>query len=161
MIVTVACVAVPLLGMVVIHSLTLRPDLYDLVARPVNQSGSPPVIGWSGLAGGLGDRRIRMLGYMMDNEPAIPDGKLVSNFVLVPEAGALLHPAHRIPDEMIDIRLRSGGAIRFQSRQLVWAEGLLNSCYVSDRSSEPLYCLTDAAVEGAEPGDITRYFRNP
>ncbi len=147
--------------MVVVHSLPLRPDLYNLVARPDKQPGSLPIIGWSGLAGGLCDCRIRVLGYMMDNEPAIPDGKLVSNFVLVPEAGALLHPAHRDPDETIDIRLRAGGAIRFETRRLVWAEGRLSSCYVSDRSSDPLYCLTDAAVRDADPGDINRFFRVP
>jgi hypothetical protein len=152
---------VPLLGLVAVHSLSIRPDLYDLVVRADNQSGKPPIMGWSGLTGRLCDCRVRMLGYMMDNERPIPDGTIVSNFVLVPEAGALLHPAHRIPEEMIDIRLRAGGVIRFQSRQLVWAEGLLTSCYVSDRSSEPLYCLTDAAVLSAEPGDISRFFRNP
>lgn len=161
MILVLASVAVPLLGLVAAHTATIRPDLYDLVVRADDHPDKPPISGWSGLTGGLGDRRIRMLGYMMDNEPAIPDGKLVSNFVLVPEAGALLHPAHRIPEEMIDIRLRAGEPIRFRSRRLVWAEGQLSSCYVADRSSEPLYCLTDAAVTDADPGDINRYFRNP
>ena len=98
---------------------------------------------------------------MIDGQRPLPDGTSVSNVVLVPDAGTLLHPAHRIPEEMIDIRLRAGGVIQFKSRQLVWAEGMLNSCYVSDRGAEPLYCLTDAAVLGAESSDINRFFRNP
>jgi len=151
----------PLLAMVVIHSVTIRPDLYDLVARSDTRLGDPPITSWSGLAGGPRDRRVRMLGYMMDNEPPIPNGRSVSNFVLVPEAGALLHPAHRDPEEMIDIHLRAGGVIQFESRRLVWAEGLLTSCYVSDPRSDPLYCLTDATVLAADPRDINRFFRNP
>jgi hypothetical protein len=156
-----AGVAVPLLGTFAIQSLTMRPDLYDLVPRADMPSRNPPIIGWSGLAERLCDCRTRILGYMMDNDRPIPDGKRVSNFVLLPEAGTLLHPAHRIPEEMIDIRLGAGGVIEFESRQLVWVEGVLNSCYVSNHGTEPSYCLTDAAALRVEPGDIKRFFRNP
>jgi hypothetical protein len=62
---------------------------------------------------------------------------------------------------MIDIRLGAGGVAKFKSRQLVWAEGVLSPCYVSNRRTEPSYCMTDAAALGAESGDIKRFFRNP
>ena len=159
--VIVAGVTLPFVAVTAIQSLTMQPDLYDLVVRSDNQSPNPPIIGWSGLAGRVCDCRTRILGYMMDNQRPIPDGTSVSNFVLLSDAGTLLHPAHRIPEEMIDIRLRAGAVTQFKSRQLVWAEGTMTSCYTSSRGTEPLYCLTDAAVLGAESSDINRFFRSP
>jgi hypothetical protein len=155
-----AGVAVPILGTLAVQSFTMKPDLYYLVARADAQSHNPGIISWSGLTEKPCDCRVRMLGYMMENQRPIPDGASVSSFLLVPDAGTLLVPAPRIPEETINIRLRAG-VTRFKSRQLVWAEGVLSSCYVSNRPTEPSYCLTDAAALGAEPGDINRFFRKP
>jgi hypothetical protein len=102
-----------------------------------------------------------VLGYMMDDDPPITEGASVSAFVLMSETGSLLHPAHRIPEEMISVRLRSGAVTRFQSRRLVWVRGTLSPCYASDRGAEPQYCLTDAEMAGADRGDITRVFSSP
>jgi hypothetical protein len=156
-----AGVAVPVLGAIAIQNLTKQRDLYNLVVRPETQSRNPPIIGWSGLTEKPCDCRVRILGYMMDMQKPVPDGMSVADFILVPDTGTLLHPPHQIPEEMIDIHLRAGRATRFKSRQLVWAEGLLTSCYVSNRGAEPLYCLTDASVLNAAIGDINRFFRHP
>ena len=156
-----ASVAVPILGTIAVQSLTVKPDLYYLVVRTDAQSSSPPIMGWSDLAGKPCDCRVRMLGYMMDYQRPIPDGTSVSNFALVPDAGTLLVPAPRVPEETIDVVLRAGGVTRFKSRQLVWAKGVLTACYVSNRGTDPSYCLTDAVALGAKPGDISRFFRQP
>ena len=156
-----AGVAVPILGTIAVQSFTMKPDLYYLAVRADGQSHNPEIIGWPGLTGKPCDCRVRMLGYMMDNQRPFPDGTSVSSFLLAPDAGTLLIPAPRIPEETIDIRLRAGSVARFKSRQLVWAEGVLSSCYVSNRGTEPSYCLTDAAALRAEPGDINRFFRKP
>ncbi|MGD0498185.1 MAG: hypothetical protein ABSC23_07090 [Bryobacteraceae bacterium] len=156
-----AAVAVPMLGAVALQMLTMQPDLYDLAARADAPSSDPPTVGWPALTGKPCDCRVRILGYMIDNQRPIPKGGSVSNFVLVPDAGTLLDPARRIPEEMIHVSLQAGRATPFKSRQLVWAEGVLSSCYVSNRGAEPLYCLTDAVAQGAERGDIHRFFRNP
>jgi hypothetical protein len=155
-----AGVAVPILGTLAVQSFTMKPDLYYLVARADAQSPNPPIIGWSDLTGKPCDCPVRMLGYMRDNQRPIADGTSVSSFLLAPDAGTLLVPAPQIPEETVNIRLRSG-VTRFKSRQLVWAQGVLTSCYVSNRRTEPSYCLTDAAALGAEPGDINRFFRKP
>jgi hypothetical protein len=156
-----AGVAVPTLGTIAVQSLTLKPDLYYLVVRTDAQPSSPPITDWSDLAGKPCDCRVRMLGYMMDYQRPIPDGTSVSNFAFVPDVGTLLIPAPWVPEETIDVLLRAGGVARFKSRKLVWAEGVLTACYVSNRGTDPLYCLTDAAALGAEPGDINRIFRKP
>lgn len=154
-----AGLAVPLLGMFAIESLTMQPDLYDLLVRTDIQPRNPPILGWPGLTGTPCDCRVRLLGYMMDGRRAAADGASVSNFILVPDAGSLPFSPPRVSGEMIDIRLAGGGAIEFKGGRLVWAEGVLNSCYVSNRGTEPSYCLTDAAALRAEPGDIKRFFR--
>jgi hypothetical protein len=100
-----AGVAVPLLGTIAIQSLTMKPDLYDLVVRTDTQSRIPPIMGWPGLTGAPCDCRVRMLGYMTDNQRPIPDGTGVSNFLLVPDIGTFLIPAPRIPEETIHVRL--------------------------------------------------------
>jgi hypothetical protein len=156
-----AGLAVPLLGVFAIESLTMQPDLYDLLVRTDIQPRNPPILGWPGLTGKPCDCRVRLLGYMMDGRRPVADGTNVSSFILVPDAGSLLFPPPQISEEMIDIRLGAGGVTKFKSRQLVWAEGVLSSCYISNRGTEPSYCMTEAAALGAEPGDIKRFFRNP
>lgn len=156
-----AGLAVPILGMFAIESLTMQPDLYDLLVRTDIQSRNPPILGWPGLTGTPCDCRVRLLGYMMDGRQPVADGTSVSNFILVPDAGSLPFSPPRVSEEMIDVRIAAGGAMKFNRGRLVWAEGVLNSCYVSNRGTEPSYCLTDAAALRAEPGDINRFFRHP
>ena len=156
-----AAMALLSLGPILIHTYTTEPDLFERLLLPEMHLRDPLIIDWPSLARVQADSCVRMLGYMMDDEPPISEGASVSAFVLMSETGSLVHPAHRIPEEMIAVRLRAGTVTTFQSRRLVWVRGTLSSCYVSERGEEPRYCLTDAEISGAERGDITRFFSNP
>lgn len=92
-----AGVAVPILGTIAVQSFTMKPDLYYLAVRADGQSHNPEIIGWPGLTGKPCDCRVRMLGYMMDNQRPFPDGTSVSSFLLAPDAGTLLIPAPGSP----------------------------------------------------------------
>jgi hypothetical protein len=148
-------------GPVLIHTCTTEPDLFARVVRVDARAHDPRIIDWPSLVRNQHDTHVRVLGYMMDHESPIADGKSVSRFVLLSETGSLLHPAHRIPGEMLSVSLRNGTTTQFRSRSLVWAEGNLTPCYVSPRASTPRHCLSDATVEAADRGDIARFFANP
>ena len=94
-----------------------------------------------------------MLGYMMDGYRPVPDGAPVAMFVLMPEAGHLFHPAHRIPDEMVEVWLAEGASVAYKDRDMVWVEGLL-------RRSEgrAAYAMTNAFVARADERAIAQWF---
>jgi hypothetical protein len=48
-------------------------------------------------------------------------------FILLPEAGQFLHPAHRISNQMVEVRPTHPLAFRY--RELVWASGILNRTF--------------------------------
>jgi hypothetical protein len=147
----------PVIGIVVstitVHNASSQPDLLELVAKPRSQ-----IVDWSELSSTTQNRRIRLLGYMMDPGTTIPAGKKVPEFVLMPEAGTVLHPAHREPNAMISIQLRHGTVTEFRHRQLAWAEGLLSPSAWPDREGQPGYVLRDAQVSPANPSDIRKFF---
>jgi hypothetical protein len=65
---------------------------------------------------------------------AIGEGQWVQDFVLLPEAGNFLHPAHRFGDQMITVHLEPDTRVRFSSRALVWVGGNISSlCRRSSR----------------------------
>ncbi len=102
-------------------------DLSDLtpVAQP---AGSTPVLSWASL---LRDHRlvadageaphagmeIRALGYAMDPVGPLQDVDRVRAFVLLPDAGNLMHPAHRFGDQMVVARQRQGDTYRVSYRR--------------------------------------------
>ncbi len=97
-----------------------------------------------------------MIGYMMDGYQPSPDGSLVDMFVLLPEAGQFLHPAHRIPNQMVEVRPRR--PIPFQNRRLVWVRGSLNRTAGTPGAEKADWAISDAEVEPAEPRDISKWF---
>jgi hypothetical protein len=116
------------------------------------------IIDWSDLSATTQSRRVRLLGYMMDTDTVIPSRKKVSEFVLMPDAGTALHPAHREPDAMILIELLHGTITEFQHRQLVWAEGFLSPSACSNCDGEAAHVLREAHVTSADKGDIRKFF---
>ncbi len=78
-------------------------------------------------------------------------------FILLPEAGQLLHPAHRIPDQMVEIWPVYPAQFRFRS--LVWAEGVLSRTTARRDSDKALYSMTSADVQPAVQSDITLWFK--
>lgn len=144
-------------------------DLSDLtpVTRP---PGDTPILSWRAL---LRDHKltldagdaphdgmhIRALGYAMDADRPMHDGERAGAFVLLPDAGTLIHPAHRFGDQMISVRLRAGDTFQFHAGELVWVHGTLRYLPGDSTGSIALYRLEQARVEPAHHGDIGRYFR--
>jgi len=96
---------------------------------------------------------------MADDDQAVRDGTSVENFVLLPDAGTLLHPAHRHGDQMIAVRLKSGYTIRFAEGRLLWVWGTLRVLPGDTEGRDPLYVLEDARAELAMKADMAKYFR--
>src|ERR1035438_8517643 len=100
---------------------------------------------------------VKMLGYMMDGYKFARNGVPVTMFVLMPSAGHFLHPAHRDPDEMVEVWLRSGTVI-FENRQLIWASGAFERLPLHGAEDHALYALRNASVESASYKDIKNWF---
>jgi hypothetical protein len=165
----IAAIALPMILAFILVATDMRVDLSEL--KPVQtlaaeDNGAQPV-GWPDLETQNGrpasldqarwQSRVRMIGYMMDESRPLRDGTPVDMFVLMPEAGQWLHPAHHIPDQMVEIRLRQPSL--FEYRRLVWASGVLGRTAGTPASEKPLYQIVDAVVEPAAARDISRWFR--
>jgi hypothetical protein len=146
---------------------TAQPDISDL--SPVfAKADDYTILNWielerhrSALQQGTGaftGARIQALGYMMETDRPVPTGKSVREFVLLPDAGNFLHPAHRFGDQMIVVHL-DAREIRFVPRSLVWAKGILRASPGDPAGSRPLYDLDEAIVFPASKMDIQHYFR--
>ena len=152
-------VVLPLILAFALVALNMRSDLSELMPAEPLPDGTAALIGWQDLeipegktvsleqARAQSGRRVRMLGYMMDSLGR--DG-----FVLMPEAGHILHPAHRIPDQMVEVWPTAPVPFRFRS--LVWSTGNLARTHGADRS---LYTMTVAEVQPAVESDITLWFK--
>jgi hypothetical protein len=67
---------------------------------------------------------ISALGYMVKSDQRVRNDDEVERFVLLPDVGTAVHPAHRFGDPMIDLRLSARSTVRFSERRLVWASPL-------------------------------------
>ena len=135
----------------------MRSDLSELKsAGQVDDKGVVPV-GWPDLAR-QHERagRVRMIGYMMDGYRPSRDGEMVDMFVLLPEAGQLLHPAHRIPNQMVEVH--PSHPVVFHYRDLVWATGILNRTMGSSGDEKAAYAMVAAEVTPASERDIGKWF---
>jgi hypothetical protein len=146
---------------------TAQPDISDL--SPVfAKTGDYTILNWVELerhrsalqqgAVAFTGARIQALGYMMETDRPVPTGKSVREFILLPDAGNFLHPAHRFGDQMIAVHLE-GREIKFVPRSLVWAKGILRASSGDPAGSRPLYDLDEAIVFAASKMDIQHYFR--
>jgi hypothetical protein len=159
MVLLVAAIGLPFLLAVVLVSADIRSDLSELKAAELFGRQGTVLVGWGELDRYNRDGRASMLGYMMDGSTPSADGAPVNTFVLMPEAGQWLHPAHRIPDEMAEVR--TVRPIAFKYRQLVWVTGRLNRAINGNREESPAWSLTEAVAEFASDRDITRWFTPP
>jgi hypothetical protein len=155
---------VPVVGTLWAVISTSQPALSDL--SPVTgQSGKYAVLDWPALrqdhAPIVPGTAVQALGYMLagdDDKPARP-GTRVKEFVLLPEAGNMIHPAHRFGDEMIAVHLREGDETLFSPRRLVWVWGTFRVSPGDPAGPKPLYHLKQARAQLAERADIRKYFR--
>jgi len=161
---------VPILGTIFVTASTSEPDLSELA--PISDSSAGyTVLSWSALlqdhppelaktkitiAAGT---NVQALGYMLDGDRPISKGEWVTEFMLLPEAGNLMHPAHRIRDQMIAIHLEDGKGIQFSPRALTWVWGSFGVSSQPSVRSKPLYTFERARVKPADRADIKRYFK--
>jgi hypothetical protein len=164
-----AAILGPLLLTYLLIAADIRSDLSELKPSHAVADDGARLVGWTELAANdtghgnkhavhLADGRVRMLGYMMDGYQPVRDGTPVSMFILMPEAGHLLHPAHRIPSQMVEIRLTSGHSIPYRDRSLVWVTGLLGNTSGTVNGEHADYAMTEASTAFAEDRDIARWF---
>ena len=97
-----------------------------------------------------------MLGYMMDGDEPFHEGAAVRAFLLLPDAGHILHPAHRIPDQMVKVTLATPGVFRY--RRLVWVSGTFGRTGKTERSGQAMYEITNGSVSFASDAEIVRWF---
>jgi hypothetical protein len=136
----------------------MRSDLSELKSTgQTDETGAVP-LGWPELESQrqVSRQLVRMLGYMMDGYQPAREGTRVEMFILLPEAGQFLHPAHRIPNQMVEVRPRQ--PVVFRYRDLVWASGILSPIVGLSRDQKAAYTMTAAEVKPASQRDIGRWF---
>ena len=154
--------------MVAVVVSTSEPDLSDL--KPLRQSaGNHPVLEWAMLRRdhpgvmaandqAFSGAEVEALGYMSDGDRPIVKGDRVGDFVLLPDAGNLLHPPHRLGDQMIAVHLCEGERIPFSPMRLVWVGWTLRVAPGDPAGPKPLYAIEQARSRNAEKADIPNYF---
>ncbi|HEY3824075.1 MAG TPA: DUF3299 domain-containing protein [Bryobacteraceae bacterium] len=155
----IAALTIPMILALVLVAMDMRIDLSELKSSGgIDEQGAVP-LGWPNLevSAHQDGRRVRMIGYMMDGYQPSRDGAQVNMFILLPEAGQFLHPAHRIPSQMVEIRPRH--PVVFRYRDLVWASGVLNRTIGSTGDEKAAYAMSDAEVNRATEREIGKWFR--
>ena len=151
----ITAIGVPMVLAYVLVAADVRSDLSDLKPHVSATGPAGMLAGWPDIEKRDG-KRTKMLGYMMDGYKPSRDGTQVDMFMLMPEAGQFLHPAHRIPEEMAEVWLLHSAA--FKDRSLVWVSGVLEKTSGPPDSDRALYAFRDAVMEPAPEADIARFF---
>jgi hypothetical protein len=153
----IVALAFPMILAAALVAMDMRSDLSELKSTgQMDDKGTLPV-GWPDLEGQReGTGRIRMIGYMMDGYQPSREGATVDMFVLLPEAGQFLHPAHRIPNQMVEVH--PSHPVVFHYRDLVWAAGILNRTMSNHRDDKAAYAMIAAEVAPASARDIGKWF---
>ncbi len=158
--ITVAAIVLPLLLTGGLISLDMRTDLSGLKARPNLTPTAGKVFGWEDLDAlepGSPTQAI-MLGYMMDGRHPVPDDTPVGSFMLMPEAGHLLHPAHREPEAMVEVWLPLDLPIRYHDRRLIEVSGMLLKRDGRRTPGDAGYTMANAVVRFASDRRIREWF---
>lgn len=141
----------------------MAPDLSDLTPFK-EQAGPYHLLGWPALlrdefrtAGLESGAAVQVLGYMFEGNQPLQERQWIGEFVLLPEPGNLLHPAHRFGDQMIAVHLLTPA--RFLPRGLVWAWGTLRPLKANARGPEPLYAIEQAQTRPASESEIGKHYR--
>src|ERR1035438_2346646 len=163
----VALIFLPIIPIGVVITQRAGPDLFDLTPV-VSHSDQYLVLAWPELERGRhalhtgaisSGAMVRALGYMMNGDRPLRDGERVQGFILLPDAGSAVHPAHRFGDQMIDVRLQAGNSARFSEQSLVWVWGTLRMLPGDPLGHAPLYVLEHAQTEPATKAEIEKSFQ--
>jgi len=159
----------PAAGTIAVIALRSQPDLSELT--PVrNHTTGNSLLSWASLlrdpshapeAGSAisSGAVVELLGYMMDGNRPPKKGRWVPEFILLPETGDPIYPAHRFGDQMISVHLRGDAHVRFSPRALVWVSGRLEASSGDSVGDKPLNALEQARTELADRGEIRKYFK--
>jgi hypothetical protein len=141
-------------------AIDMRTDLSGLKARPGADADGFRAVGWGELEALAPGQRMpaRMLGYMMDGYKPAPDGTPVETFMLMPDAGHLLHPAHREPEDMVEVWMPLDSPVRYSDRRLIWVSGMLRRKEAKPREGVAAFTLSDAEVRFAAERQIRDWF---
>jgi hypothetical protein len=158
--IVLAAILGPVLLTGVLIAIDMRTDLSGLKARQGEREDIQPAIGWGDLANLTPARQlpVRMLGYMMEGYRSVNDGTPVMMFMLMPDAGHVLHPAHRVPDEMVEVWLPLDMPVRYSDRRLVWVSGTLRRKDAVLKEGEAMFTISNATVHGAAERQIRQWF---
>src|SRR5258706_13266598 len=151
---------VPVAGTVFVVFTSAQPNLSGLTPiRDPQENYS--LLNWSSLGRDHPrNHAVQVLGYMVDGDHPLDDGDWVKDFVVLPEAGNLLHPAHRFGDHMIAVHLENDTRVQFSSRSLVWVWGNFHESPGDAGGSSPLYSVEEAGVRPADKSEIGKYFKS-
>jgi hypothetical protein len=161
-----ALICLPSIAVVIVIHRTSGPDLFDLVPKEQESDGYA-LLAWYDLERSHGDlkqggvsagRPARVLGYMVEGASTLRAGQRVNRFVLLPDAGNALHPAHRLGDQMIDVNLRPGASVLFTPGRLVWVWGTLRMSPGNPNGPVPLYGLDNARTEPCRESRYSKVF---
>jgi hypothetical protein len=163
----IAAVAIPLILVYLLVAADIRADLSELKPiRPIVDGAL--LIGWNELENPPEpwalqqpprwaiQPQVRLLGYMMDAVAPFREGAPVDRFILLPDAGHALHPAHRIADQMVEVQTQQ--AIPLTYRHLVWVTGSLTRRSDPKHRETPSYLLTNAQLALAVDSEIKHFF---
>jgi hypothetical protein len=154
----IVALAFPMLLAVALVAMDMRSDLSELKSAGQVDDKSAVPVGWPDLERERDvPARVRMIGYMMDGYQPSRDGASVDMFILLPEAGQFLHPAHRVPNQMVEVR--PSHPIVFHYRNLVWATGMLNRTIGNPGDDKAAWAMIAAEVTPAAERDISKWFR--
>ncbi|MCU1325679.1 MAG: hypothetical protein JWN34_1049 [Bryobacterales bacterium] len=154
-----AAIVCPMFLAFILIGADMRTDLSAIKALPQALRGDTTLVGWADLeTQKRSSHRTRMLGYVMDGDRPVPDGTRVTTFVLMPEAGHLMHPAHRNSEEMVEVHLAPGLTVPYRDRTLSWAVGNLERKAGKPRFGQAAWVMSNAYVQRAVQRDIARWF---
>ena len=150
---------VPVAGTVFVVIASTQPDLSELT--PIrNPQANYLLLNWSSLGREHPrNKGVQVLGYMVDGDRPLREGDWVKEFVVLPEAGNLLHPAHRFSDHIIAVHLEYDARVQFSSRSLVWVWGVFRESPSDPSGSTPLYSVEQAGARPADKSEIGKYFK--
>jgi len=155
----IAVTVVPVAGTVLVVFASTQPNLSELT--PIgNPQENYSLLNWSSLGrDSPSNKAVQVLGYMMDGDRPLREGEWVQDFVLLPEAGNLLHPAHRFEDQMIAVQLKNDSRVQFSPRLLVWVWGIFRESPGDPGGTAPLFTIEKARAGPADKSDIGKYFK--
>lgn len=151
-------IGLPMILAVALVAMDMRRDLSEMRSTGLKDDRGAVPVAWPELKQGSEfSGRVRMIGYMMDEHRPVRDDSRVDTFILLPEAGTFLHPAHRIPNQMVVVW--SSNPVVFRERDLVWVSGNLSRTLRKSGEDQPNYAMTFADVGPLAEQDIGKWFR--